>query len=155
MADGTQKWKTHQARLQREHEQKMKVLEIMAKDHEMKYFMGVVLGGASGAIGKMLASTVGQEVETTEPSVESGLWGWILSPQAALGEEFGQLITGTTGATSGTGMFNFVPGILQLGGTGMAGFCASVLLLKAIFGDEDVASLLTGLGTAADAAMPL
>ena len=144
-------------RRQHKHEERMRILEVMAADPEMKYFLGVALGGATGALGKVLGQTLtgGGNAQTEEPTGDAP-WGWIISGASPYTLPLGILEVGGTSATSGsTGMFGFVPNILTLGGTGFAGFCGAVLLLKAIFGDEDVASLMNGLGTVADAAMPL
>lgn len=62
---------------------------------------------------------------------------------------------GTFTGTGETGIFGFVNGIVGLMGAGFGGFCMAVLLLKAIFGDEDVASIMSGTGALVDAAVPL
>lgn len=159
-----QKQRAHEYKMLRrkqEHEKQMHVLSVMAKDPEMKYFLGVCFSGAAGALGAVLEEafagtpsegTIGYQeaAETGVSETLKSVWGWVVPP--GLSDWVNPF---DSDASASVGMFGFVPGLLKLGGTGFAGFCATVLILKAIFGDEDVASLMTGTGTVADAAMPL
>lgn len=142
-------------RRQHKHEERMRILEIMAKDPEMKYFLGVALGGATGMIGKALGSALTGTNVNTEAEVEQTVpWQWVMFAAAPGTLTLWEAIWQSSN-TSGTGMFGYIPRMLDLAGTGFAGFCATVLLMKSIFGDEDVSGLMTGMGTVADAAMPL
>lgn len=141
------------------HMEKMALYNAFARDPELKYFVGVAAGAASGAIGVMLAQTMSGDESPpdtpTEPEANVP-WGWVLSGASpyTFPLAFLESMTLET-ASNSTGMFGFIPNILILGGSGFAGFCSMVLILKAIFGDEDVASLMQGVGTVADAAVPL
>lgn len=156
---------------QHQHEERMKVLEIMARDPEMKYFLGVAMGAATGAIGLVLSQTMGATVSKDEQTAREALiskskptaWEWLFNAPVAIGKTAGGWAAGAaTGeedfypdfSMGGNGLFGFVPGVLAMGGGGFAGFCAMVLILKSIFGDEDVASLMGATAQAVDAAVP-
>ena len=173
----TQKWQTNQNRIQREHETQIALLNVMATNKEMPYILMVLGGAAVGSLPGLMNMAMGGEDENDSDNdtsanfadfIAAGPFAWVLPTIASVkyGDdalEFFGLVT-TDGSstvtenpidTGGGGIFGFIPNVLKLAGTGLAGFGASVLILKAIFGDEDVASLMSGVGTMADAVIPL
>lgn len=132
--------------MEHEHQQRMALLSILREDPEMKYFLGVAGGAATGVIGKMLTGVMGgTETAQAPPETDSSVpWAWLIAganpytlPIGALESISGKITT--SGDNFGS--------LLAMGGTGFSGFCSMVLILKAIFGDEDVATLAQGLGS--------
>lgn len=117
----SQKWQTHQNKLQREHEKTMAVLKVLSEDEEMKYFLG--------ALGGFGISTVSEFLEGK---------GLI----AASDDDSG----GGGGDSSVLGFIfpggDLLDGVLGNSGKSISAFCISILILKAIFGDSGLNSLL-------------
>lgn len=170
-------------REQHDHEVFLAIINAMAKDPELKYYLGIVLGSGTAIFGKLLESgftmdnfmgaisgaDAGQpapaaadaepaaadaEPAVAETPASAVSFGW-LAPGAVIGTETANMLgalfggSGSPGSQSQDNLFGFVPNLLFLAGTGFAGLCATVLILKAIFGDEDVATLMGGVGSIA------
>lgn len=158
-------------RLQHQHDMQLAIVNAMAKDPELKYFLGVAGGSAVGILGAVagkygFSTSDKDETERAAPEVPEtptqwkpsetfGPFYWLIP--GAYGIEKGAEINDKVlaamsfenlqGSPGGGNLFGFVPNLLTIAGTGFAGFCATVLILKAIFGDEDVASLMSGVGS--------
>ena len=97
-------------------------------------------------------------------------WNWVVPGGAALAAAFpivggiasspvgsGAIAAWLLGTPEGKTMLDSqgiawpttVSGILTLGATGFAGFCAAVLILKSIFGEKGAGGILGALGSAA------
>lgn len=153
-----------QRRLDREHEFQIAIINAMAADPELKYFLGVAGGAAVGVLGSIAAGTgidtkksdaTAQAEADAAAAVPAGPFGWIIqSPGVKLATGVAETIAETTNNIS-TNPFAFMGVTFALAGTGFAGFCSAVLILKTIFGDEDVATLAQGLGSMLQGAIPL
>jgi hypothetical protein len=103
--------------------------------------------------GKYVTNKYSPEQATDENGNEIP-WYW-LAGGFAVGGVTGALSAGGLGYLTGTGgvtgstitnPFGFIPDVLQLGGFGFAGFCAMVLILKAVFSGTDLGELMSGAG---------
>lgn len=146
-------------RRQHKHEMKMALIKAMGDDPELKYFIGVAGGAATGLLGELLNSNLGGltgSSSTTEPEETSSNlpWMWILS--GASPYTLPLAVAENMSSTMETDVkTNGILGMLPMVGAGFAGFCALVLILKAIFGDEDVASLASAMGSLMPGMVPI
>ena len=149
------KWFSQRLKDTREHEEKMAVLSVFAKDPDMKYYLGVALGAATGAAGAYVGSLTGTEQaeQTQTPSdFLQPRWWWV-SP-IALGAHFGTLGTAaeiteqvtSNGPDPSLDLASNMSRLLAVGGVSFAAWCASVLTLKAIFSGTDLGDMMSGLG---------
>jgi len=147
---------TLQLKLQRErqeHEMKVAILNAFAADPELKYYVGMAAGSGIALISEMFKAGFDSTTSsTTTPSATSPIpWLFILSP-GLVGTPIGQLGLASwlydKEASTPDNMPSTVSGIVTLASTGFAGFCCSILLLKAIFGEKGATGILGALGTA-------
>lgn len=131
-------------REQQAHELKLTLINAFAKDPELKYYVGVAVG--SGVAG--IATLFGQTAEEKDSSLPTIIpdWAFLISPglmasPAALPNWMKWKEGGKV-----SDPFDMLTGIIQLGGLGFGGFCASVLILKAMFGEGGMAEVLKGIG---------
>lgn len=146
----------------REHEQSIAMLNVMAQDPEFKYYLGVAAGAGIASVAALLGTTQGTETSSGssgggswEPSmVQAGAFNWLMGPVNPVSMTwFANKLQEGMDADK-TASDSPLPGlplnqIMAIGGTGFAGFCASVLLLKAIFGtgsDDNGGGLLSMIG---------
>lgn len=166
---------TRQANLQRDHEFRIAMVKAFAADPELKYYLGVALGSVTAVISAVFSGTVGaapDDVPTTTEKIYGkyywlvpGAAGAVVGEKVSNGESYDQAFSSVIGdiipswndgGSSGpAGFMGVMPNFAVMAGTGFAGFCAAVLMLKAIFGDEDVAPLLASVAEGVDAVIPL
>ncbi len=147
-------WFTRKQNQMEAHEMKIAFMNWMSKDDEAKYYAGVALGAATGAIGIILsefmgqvqAAPPGQEAPPTPPEPPNLAWLWLGTggPGGIAGLATSQLFDKVQSTPDSIG--GGITQLMTLGGTGFAGFCASVLLLKAIFSGTDLGELMSGAG---------
>jgi len=146
------------AKATRDHEIQIEILRAFASDPELKYYMGVAVGAGVGWIGKMLGDMTVPGAEDTPPSFggvpeaslgEAAAWTWFLGPvNPALATWYIQSLQDAMNTdTSASGSLAGVPfaKIMAIGGGGFAGWCAAILILKSIFGDEGMKVGIPGL----------
>ena len=139
MTEGKKKWSPSAAavkyqKMKHQHELEIKILDVMAKDPEMKYYLLVVAGGAVAGFGKLLDLLSG-DAEAAKSAADSTAsptpaWAWLLSPVGSVAYE---ALSGRMEAASKEGGIGKV---IEMGGISMAGFGAMILTLKAIFGEK-------------------
>lgn len=129
----------------RAHELKLSLLDAFKKDPELKYYLGVA-GGAGVAIASSLIGSLQtpQDAKQTFPNpsgVDASKVGWFwLSTAGGLPGVALWLVDSTQ--TRPTNPTQILTDITSLGGLGFAGFCASILYMKAIFGEAGASKLL-------------
>lgn len=116
----------------REHEVELATLKLMAADPEMKYFLGVAGGAGIATIGALIKNPS----NNAQPGSEVvNAYEWMLGA--------GSPVLAAIGAFDFNGdSNNAISNLLKLSGGSFAGFCASVLLLKAMSGGQDGAGIL-------------
>jgi hypothetical protein len=129
----------------------MALMRVLQSDPEIKYYLGVMLGSATAVTAaimegsfQMVEGDDTQQQPENMSAVDQYVWGL---------KQFGAgIIPGKTFKGSGDDLFTGeglagnISGILKLGSAGFAGFCAMVLILKAIFSGTDLGELLSGVG---------
>jgi hypothetical protein len=161
----TKQWVTEKVKQQQAHELRMGVIKWLSTDEEAKYYLGVVLGSATAVAGAIAEGSFrgpgaptpevpgtggiyGDEPSPEPPQPPNPAWAWLLlgGPGGIAGLIASQQSLPGESPLGGGGPLGMVPNIMQLGGVGFAGFCASVLILKAIFSGTDLGELLSGVG---------
>lgn len=158
------KWKM--SRAQREHEIKLALINAFAKDPDLKYYVGVAAGAGIAGVTAIFNSVINPpQPDTTGTSVTGeGLFaGWLLlgagplaaavpgTPQAAAWEALkSQLDKMNPWGThnNAPSLMGAVNSALGMSGLSFSGLCASVLILKAIFGEEGITKFLEQMGGA-------
>jgi len=117
----------------REHEVQMALLKAFAADPELKYYLGVAGGAGVGVLGSLIGKVDGGSSSSAGDVAGSAALGWLaLGPAGAL----------IMAAWDTESKQNPLGSVVSLAGTSFAGFCAAVLLLKAMSGGEDGAGIL-------------
>lgn len=142
---------------QRKHELTLSLLDALKKDPELKYYLGVAAGAGMAAFGSLFSElggpaasgkVVGSNTTPAQPSASIPDWAFLISPglmASPLALPNWMKWSSGDGAKA-TDPFDIIGGVLALGGTGFAGFCAMVLILKAMFGEGGMAEVLKGIG---------
>lgn len=127
----------------REHEINVALVNAFARDPELKYFIGAASGIGVAWVGSMMggkktqAETDKEEI-TVREAIQKHPWGWAV-PDIMI-TDF-ELKMATVEKAE-----NFLGNTWGLMGTGFAGFCMGVLILKAIFSGTDLGELMQGAG---------
>lgn len=163
---------SHYNKTVRDHETNLAVINLMANDPEMKYFLGMASGYGIASIGAFLEGLKShKEVQSGDQDKLSAIWATLqtVSPAAAsigvvsgsstigkswwnvaqLGSPlaiFGGKIFGGSESVSGVGLGDNMGSILKFTGLGFSGTCTAILLLKAVFSGTDLGELLSGVG---------
>lgn len=144
------RWLTDKLKEERKHEIKVMALRALASDPELKYFAGVGIGAATAVAGTIIGDIIEELkdsnliADTQNPSTEIDLSDYLWMVMGPSGLPTGAVKI--TQASFGGGLEGNIAGILALGGTGFSGFCAAVLILKAIFSGTDLGELMSGAG---------
>lgn len=159
------------AREQRQHEMRIALINAFAKDPELKYYAGVAVGAGVSTIAALLTpkeddaggsgAGAGDSGGTYVGATIFGLgarvkvdWDWLLPAAVAVSPGGAATNVGIAGLASwltGTdegkaqlaemGWPQTIGGIISLGSAGFAGWCGSILLLKAISGEKGIGAL--------------
>lgn len=154
-------------KMEEEHERHMQelLLRAFASDPELKYFVGAGIGAGVAWMGALIKSQ-DWNVPIVNPKDEgAGLdkdkesdfpYSWVLDPMKKglqYGTGIGQALKGIDWLKKdslGKGGFGGLSGqmgnIMMLGGTGFAGACLMILILRSIFSGTDLGELLSGIG---------
>jgi len=111
----------------------MQLLKAFAADPELKYYLGVAGGAGIAILGGMVGKVDGGSESNIGDTAGAAALGWLaLGPAGAL----------IMGAWEKESKQNPLGSIVSLAGVSFAGFCAAVLMLKAMSGGEDGAGIL-------------
>ena len=141
---------TMQMRMQQskqEHEFKLALINAFAKDPELKYYAGVAAGAGVAVISSLFNPDTPTTGTTPSPNPEIP-WQFLFGP--------GILVTNVgiaawlydQNADKPGSLTDTISGVVTLGASGFAGYCAAILILKAIFGEKGATGRLGALGTA-------
>ena len=142
-------------REQHEHEMKIALMNAFAADPELKYYAGVAVGAGVASI----AALFGGVASDDPPDNSKTPWKWLLyavspgaaasevlpgwvgyfSPIVALGQSFQESPPAGSPA-------DLAKNVVAMGGMGFAGFCASILILKAMFGGDEGKGIMRTIG---------
>ena len=127
------------------HEFKMALLDALKRDPELKYYLGVAVGAGAASI----AGIFGQEAQqsgSTTPTLPD--WAYLISPGLLASPVAlpSWMKWSSGGGDSANNPFDMLSGVIALGGMGFGGFCAMILILKALFGEQGMAEVLKGIG---------
>ena len=130
---------------QHAHDLQMAILDAFKKDPELKYYLGVAVGAGAASI----AGIFGQQTEqsgTTTPTLPD--WAYLISPGMLASPMAlpSWMKWSSGGGDSATDPYNMLSGIIALGSMGFGGFCAMILILKALFGEQGMSEVLKGIG---------
>lgn len=144
------------------HEMELAIINAFGKDPELKYFVGVAGGAGVAFITALFNSAQGSQEQPTAPVTPEGAFaGWLAislgplgaaipgSPQRkAFDEAMVWLDKMNPWGTHGNppSLAGAVNAGIGMAGLSFAGFCAAVLLLKAIFGEKGLGEMLSQLG---------
>jgi hypothetical protein len=140
---------------QRKHEIALSLLDAMKKDPELKYYLGVAGGAGLTALGGLIGAMpdVGPaqgSLPPTQVRVPKLLpdWAMLLSPALAVHPLSipNWMKWSSGGGSVAKDPFEIVGGTIALMGMGFSGFCAGILILKALFGEQGMAEVLKGIG---------
>ena len=134
------------AQINKEHERhvELKLMDVFARDPEFKYYLGMAAGAGVAIVGTMIK---GLETQPESTTVDDALsYSWLLSGGAIAAVTGSPILAALTWGDSSDGLAGQIGNILALGGTGFAGTCAMILILKAIFTGTDLGELLSGVG---------
>jgi len=120
----------------REHEKEMALLHAFSADPELKYYLGVAGGVGVAWLGGIIGYVDGSETNSNSDTAKSAALGWL-----ALGPA-GALLAATWNEESKE---NPLGSLIQLSGVSFAGFCAAVLILKAMSGGSEGKGMLQSL----------
>lgn len=160
----------------RDHEREMKMWDAFARDPELKYFMGMAAGAGVAMVGGLIKE-IGPVAKRDYPPNRAdydddqsyvdahGAWMRAHADDQVTAEDktktaYGWLLDAvqhpTKGALDLMGGMDFagtdtivgqIGNILTLGGTGFAGTCAMILILRSIFSGTDLGDMLQGVGS--------
>jgi hypothetical protein len=118
----------------------MKLLDVMAKDPEIKYWLVILGGGLVGGMGAIFDTLSGgtapqQSASTTSDGIHLPPWAWLVSPPIAaawLVVTNGQSVSTATKLQEASG----VGKLMEVAGLSVSGAALAILMLKAIFGEK-------------------
>jgi len=144
-------------RMKHRHEMELAVINAFAKDPELKYYLGIAAGAGITAItallGQYLPEGVGEEPSDKNAAynakkqlLDQSFAGWMViagGPAAVLAANPSILNALNPSASSGTSdtPWSGLNSLIGMAGVSFAGFCASYLLLKAVFGEQGIRKL--------------
>lgn len=124
----------------------MSLLDAFKKDPELKYYLGVAGGAGVAALGGMFsAATSSEPVKTNLPpgiTPDKAGWFWLSTSAGLPGVALWLVDSSQPRPTNPT---QILTDIATLGGLGFSGWCASILYLKAIFGEAGASKLLEAI----------
>lgn len=153
-----QRFKGREAKKQRAHELEMKLLDWLASDPDAKYYLGVAAGAGVAALSTMLESVLPpppdpyagmseeerkrREFQEKKAKLDNAFAGWLViaAGPAAVMAANPDFLNGLMGGDDST-PWGALNGAVKMAGISFAGFCASVLILRAIFGQEGAPKL--------------
>lgn len=136
-------------RLNKEHERKLQIalIDAFSKDPDLKWYLGVMGGAGIAFLGTLLPASSGSGSDAAGSAAEKSLGDRLMDSSSTFDENVNNTLRkvglGSIADLAETFDNASTPGkTAMIGGAGFSGFCATILLIKAMFPEGNVADVL-------------